>query len=128
MSAHLFDTHSPTCPICHRAGAVKPHKLITGLLTCQYCRERLVVSCSGHYVRDPFTLNLAAGHRLRRQSRPYARMWRDLQLTPYPLILGLLGSAIFFWSLVAVLRTNPPDPVPQDAPPTLQREESDRPL
>lgn len=103
MSAHTFDTHFPICPICQRANAVKPHKLLTGLLTCHHCRERLVISWSGHYVRDPFTLKrLATGEMLRRESRPLARMGRDLKQTPYPLLLAVLGGAVVLGGILSI--------------------------
>ena len=99
MSAHIFDTPSSHCPICQRAGA-RPHKLISGFLTCQQCRERLVVSWSGHYVRDPFTTQ-GAEEMLRRESRPIARIRRDLKFLN-PLVLGTLGGAVVF-GLAAIL-------------------------
>lgn len=107
MDGHLFDTHSPTCPVCHRSGAIKPHKLLKGLLTCQYCRERLVVSWSGHYVRDPFTLNcLSSGKMLRRESHPLARIRRDFRATP-SLLLTLIGGAILLGFAVTNLQSTP---------------------
>lgn len=106
MSAYTFDTPSHDCPICRRAGAAKPHKLITGLLTCQHCRERLVVTWSGHYVRDPFARKqLASGQQLRRESHPFARMRRDFKLTTHPLLLAVLGGAVFFGTAFAVAQT-----------------------
>ncbi|MGA7937130.1 MAG: hypothetical protein WCA35_26500 [Kovacikia sp.] len=116
MNAHTFNTSSPTCPICHRHNAVKPHKLLRGLLTCQYCRERLVVSWSGHYVRDPFTLKpFISGQMLRRESRPIARLWRDFKLSSYPWLLAILGGAMLFGSAVLLSQgstseTHPPAP------------------
>jgi hypothetical protein len=95
MNAHFFDTSSQTCPVCHRSGAIKPHKLIKGLLTCQHCRERLVVSCSGHYVRDPFALQqLNQGQLLRQQSHPLARFWRDFTFSSQPFFLATIGSTL----------------------------------
>ncbi len=95
MNAHFFDASSQTCPVCHRSGAIKPHKLIKGLLTCQHCRERLVVSCSGHYVRDPFAFKqLNQGQLLRQQSHPLARFWRDFKVSSQPFLLATLGSAV----------------------------------
>jgi hypothetical protein len=96
MNADTFDAKSNFCPVCHRAGVVKSPKLIAGLLTCQQCRTRLVVSWSGHYVRDPFTLKcLATEQRLRRESRPIARIYRDFALICRPLVLlALLGSVV----------------------------------
>lgn len=108
MSAHTFDTPSHNCPICRRAGAAKPHKLISGLLTCQHCRERLVISWSGHYVRDPFAARqLTSGQKLRRESRPLARICRDFKLTTHPLLLAVLGGAVFLGTAFAVSQTIP---------------------
>jgi hypothetical protein len=108
MNAHTFDTPSPICPICHRAGVIKPHKLLRGLLTCQNCRERLVVSWSGHYVRDPFTLSsLPTGHRLRRESRPLARVRRDFKLSGLSAVWTVLGSAIFMGTALFLIQNAP---------------------
>lgn len=127
MNAHTFDTHSPVCPICHRPGVIKPHKLLKGLLTCQNCRERLVVSWSGHYVRDPFTLNsLATGHRLRRESRPLARMRRDFRPTGLSVVWTVVGSAIFMGTALFLMQTVPikQKPLAQPALPTTSVERS----
>jgi hypothetical protein len=65
-----------------------------GLYICPYCQERLVISWSGHYVRDPFTLrHLEIGRTLRRQSRPLARILRDVGLTKPSSFLGILAGA-----------------------------------
>lgn len=105
MDAHTFDTPSFTCPICNHTQTVKPHKLFTGLLTCQHCRERLVVSWSGHYVRDPFTLKqFATRRRLRLESRPLARIRRDLWVAGQPVLLAVLGSAAFLGVLLLFQR------------------------
>lgn len=105
MDAHTFDTPSFTCPICNQTQAVKPRKLFTGLLTCQHCRERLVVSWSGHYVRDPFTLKqFATRRRLRLESHPLARVRRDLWLAGQPVLLTVLGSAAFLGVLLLFQR------------------------
>lgn len=108
MNAHTFDNAPPVCPICHRAGVIKPHKLLKGLLTCQNCRERLVVSWSGHYVRDPFTLNrIATGQMLRRESRPLARIKRDFRSVVPSVIWIALGSAIFVGTAVFLMQNAP---------------------
>ena len=108
MNAHTFDTPSPVCPICHRAGVIKPHKLLKGLLTCQNCRERLVVTWSGHYVRDPFTLNhIATGQMLRRESRPLARIQRDFRFIVPSIVWTVLGSAIFMGTAVFLVQNAP---------------------
>lgn len=126
MNAHTFDTDSPVCPICHRAGVIKPHKLLKGLLTCQNCRERLVVSWSGHYVRDPFSLNpLATGQMLRRESRPLARLQRDFKLVIPSFVWTVLGSAIFMGTAVFLVQNAPvkhtPSPHPVLSPAKVER-------
>lgn len=95
MNAPSFDTHSSCCPICHRPGITPPHKILTGLLTCHHCRARLVVSWSGHYVRDPFTLkHLIAERTLRRSSHPLHRMLRDIRFTRFSLALTLFAGTL----------------------------------
>lgn len=109
MNARTFDTRNPICPVCHRTGTIKPHKILTGLLICQHCRERLVVSCSGHYVRDPFTFkNLAIEQRLRRDSRPFARMCRDAHVAKPSLLLALLGSMVLLGAYLTAYPTTEP--------------------
>lgn len=75
-----------------------------GLYSCPYCQERLVISWSGHYVRDPFNLrNLAVGRMLRRQSRPFARILRDCRLTKPSSLIGVLaGVAISCLALATI--------------------------
>lgn len=126
MNAHTFDTDSPVCPICHRAGVIKPHKILKGLLTCQNCRERLVVSWSGHYVRDPFSLQpLATGQMLRRESRPLARLQRDFRLVIPSLLWTVLGSAIFMGTAVFLVQNAPikrmPSAHPVSSPTNVER-------
>ncbi len=117
MNAHTFDGNTVNCPICHRNSSTKPGEIWGGLYTCPYCQARLVISWSGHYVRDPFSLNqmglgsfiglpdrdrkskslrfLAGPSALRRQSRPLARILRDVGLTGRPaMLLVLAGAAI----------------------------------
>lgn len=96
MNAHTFGSYPATCPLCHRAGGIKPSKMFQGLLTCQHCQERLVVSWSGHFVRDPFTLKrLAMGRMLRQQSRPLARILRDFGIARNPSLVAVLSGTIF---------------------------------
>ncbi|MBW4690512.1 MAG: hypothetical protein KME27_01960 [Lyngbya sp. HA4199-MV5] len=126
MNAHTFDTDSPVCPICHRAGVIKPHKILKGLLTCQNCRERLVVSWSGHYVRDPFSLKpLATEQMLRRESHPLARMQRDFKLVIPSMIWTVLGSAIFVGTAVFLVQNAPikrtPPAQPLSSPASVER-------
>ncbi|MGQ9870742.1 hypothetical protein [Leptodesmis sp.] len=95
MNAPSFNTHSSSCPICHRPGITPPHQVLTGLLTCHHCRARLVVSWSGHYVRDPFTLkHLTAERTLRRSSHPLSRILRDIRFTRLSLVLTLFAGTL----------------------------------
>ena len=97
MNTHTFGNHSVTCPICQRSGSLKPIKMCNGLFTCPYCQERLVVSWSGHYVRDPHNCNqVMIAHLLRRQSRPWARIARDFGFFKRPSVIIAVGSAILF--------------------------------
>jgi len=98
MNSHTFDNHSVTCPICQqRARTQQPVNISSGLFTCPYCQEKIVVCKSGHYVRDPFILRqMAIPSVLRRQSRPFARIIRDFVLVKRPAIILALGSAIVF--------------------------------
>lgn len=95
MNADTFDGQSVTCPICNRTGSFQSGLMFGGLYICPYCQERLVISWSGHYVRDPFTFKrLAVARMLRRQSRPLARILRDIGLTKPQAILGVLAGAV----------------------------------
>ncbi|MDJ0554845.1 MAG: hypothetical protein QNJ68_10455 [Microcoleaceae cyanobacterium MO_207.B10] len=92
-----------TCPICNRSTAAEPVEMFNGLFTCPYCHSHLVISWSGHYVRDPLCLQqLNIGQMLRRQSRPLARLRRDLSSQYLP-IIALLSGAIFFGGAIAAL-------------------------
>lgn len=74
---------------------MQSHKLLSGLLVCEHCRERLVVSRSGHFVRDPFRLRQAKLERsLRRESHPVNRILRDLQVTRANVWLVLLAGTL----------------------------------
>ncbi len=96
MNTHTFDNHYVACPICQRYGKGKQIKSYIGLYTCPYCQERLVVCQSGHYVRDPFTLNqIMICSALRRQSSPISRIIRDFILFKRPLLAFAVGSAVF---------------------------------
>jgi hypothetical protein len=73
-----------------------------GLFNCPYCQEKLVISQSGHYVRDPFILKqVLISSALRRQSHPLARILRDFIFVKRPILAIALGGAIVF-SLLAV--------------------------
>lgn len=92
MNAHTFDSHSAICPICHRARGIKPSELDCGLYVCHRCQERLVVTQSGHYVRDPFSPKHLSSRLLRRQSRPFARLLRDFGIAKPPSFLAVMAS------------------------------------
>jgi hypothetical protein len=104
MNAHTFDSHSVTCPVCNRTGTTHPREVFGGLYTCPYCQARLVVSWSGHYVRDPFTLKqLGVGRLIRRQSRPVARMLRDVGFRRRPSLVAVIaGLAIAGFALTSL--------------------------
>lgn len=108
MNTHTFGNHSVTCPICQRTGSLKPVKIGNGLFTCPSCQERLVVTWSGHYVRDPFNgKQVMLAHLLRRQSRPWARMLRDFGSLGRPAAI-LVGSVILLGvSVIALESLNP---------------------
>lgn len=99
MSAHTFDSPISSCPICRRTGAIKLNTVVHGLLTCKYCQERLVISWSGHYVRDPFSRQLnhqfSATRMLRRESHPIARIFRDFGIARHASLLAALGGLVF---------------------------------
>ena len=102
MNIHTFNNYYLTCPICQTNGAPKPVKSCVGLFSCPYCQEKLVVSQSGHYVRDPFILRqMIISSALRRQSRPLARIIRDFILLKRPLLALVVGSAIVFGTIGA---------------------------
>lgn len=95
MNVHTFDNDAVICPLCRRADRMRPHRILSGLLTCPHCRAKFVVSHSGHFVRDPFTLRqLDLSRTIRRQSHPLARICRDVGLSRSPSLIALLGSAI----------------------------------
>ena len=95
MNTPTFKSHYVTCPICNRSSALPPAEMFNGLFTCPHCHSHLVISWSGHYVRDPFAIkHLSMGQSLRRQSRPLARLRRDLCRQYLPL-LAIAGSVVF---------------------------------
>jgi hypothetical protein len=97
MNTHTFNNNYVTCPICQKNTTAKQIKTCVGLFTCPYCQERLVVSQSGNYVRDPFIFRqMMISSALRRQSRPLARILRDFVLLKRPVLAFFLGSAIVF--------------------------------
>jgi len=116
MNAPTFDAHASVCPICQQVNPLQTGKLLTGLLVCKQCQERLVISWSGHYVRDPFHLQqLGTSRSLRRESHPFYRIMRDLRLTRPKVFMALLvGSLVvgilsIFSEKFATKITHPPD-------------------
>jgi len=107
MNTHTFGNHSVTCPICQGTGSLKSVKICNGLFTCPSCQERLVVTWSGHYVRDPFNGKqlMITHHLLRRQSRPWARILRDFGFVKRPAAIIALGSTIIFGISVIALES-----------------------
>ncbi|PSB21879.1 hypothetical protein C7B65_00165 [Phormidesmis priestleyi ULC007] len=104
MNADTFDRPSSPCPVCHHMSGLRSLKMVDGLLTCPYCRERLVVSVSGHYVRDPFALKQrVTGQMLRRQSRPLARILRDSGISRHSSLLAMVGSLFFLGFTIAAV-------------------------
>lgn len=100
MSAPLSNTHSITCPICHHTDTIRAGKLLNGLYTCPSCQTRLVVCWSGHYVRDPLSLqNLNVGQVLRRKSRPLSRLLRDVGALPWVATVGAIAIGITLLAL-----------------------------
>ena len=103
MNAPTSHSHYVTCPICNRSSVAQPELIFNGLFTCPYCHSHLVISWSGHYVRDPFALDqLDIGQMLRRQSRPLARLRRDLTRQYLP-IIAVISGAILFGGAIATL-------------------------
>jgi hypothetical protein len=109
MNAPTYNTHSVTCPICHRSSIVGPVGMVSGLFTCPHCHSHMVISWSGHFVRDPFSLKqLAVGKMLRRESRPLARIQRDLGIGKLFPLLAILGSVVFLgFAIVATEQSLP---------------------
>jgi len=113
MTAHAFDSPAATCPVCHRIRAEFSGQLLSGLFICQQCQERLVISQSGHFVRDPFQASQRAiDQMLRRQSHPLVRMWRDVGLQRHPL-WWVVMSSVCLLTLMTCLLTPDPDGVPE---------------
>ncbi len=109
MNAPTYNTHSVTCPICHRSSVVGPVGMVSGLFSCPHCHSHLVISWSGHFVRDPFSLKqLTVGKMLRRESRPLARIQRDLGIGKHFPLLALLGSAVFLGFAIATTEQSLP--------------------
>ena len=103
MNAPPSKSNYVICPICNRSSIAQPIEMFNGLFTCPYCHSHLVISWSGHYVRDPLVIQqLDIGQMLRRQSRPLARLRRDLTRQYLP-IVAVISSVIFFGGAIATL-------------------------
>lgn len=103
MNAPTSKSNYVTCPICNRSSIAQPAEMFNGLFTCPYCHSHLVISWSGHYVRDPLSIQqLDIGQMLRRQSRPLARLRRDLTSQYLP-IIAVISGAIFLGGAIATL-------------------------
>jgi hypothetical protein len=84
-----INNHYLTCPICQNNGKPQLIKSGSGLFTCPYCQERLVVSQSGHYVRDPFVwkqIVFCERSRSHHQSKASSKTFRDSPLLKRPLV------------------------------------------
>ena len=107
MNTHTFDNHHTTCPLCQRSTNLKLVKMCKGLFTCNSCQEKLVVTWSGHYVRDPFSgKQILVAQLLRRQSSPWARIIRDLGSIKRPFVYVALGALIVSASIFTVESVN----------------------
>ena len=103
MNPHTFSNHHTTCPICQKSTKLKLVKMCEGLFTCNSCQEKLVVTWSGHYVRDPFSgKQMLVGQLLRRQSNPWARIMRDLGSIKRPFMYVAIGVLIVGASVFSV--------------------------
>ena len=103
MSAPTSKSNYVICPICSHSSIGQPVEMFNGLFTCPYCHSHLVISWSGHYVKDPLAIQqLDIGQMLRRQSRPLARLRRDLARQYLPIFV-VIGGAIFFGGAIAAL-------------------------
>jgi hypothetical protein len=90
MGTPAFDTHAIVCPHCARPSRHVPDEPLNGLYTCPNCKTRLVVSWSGHFVRDPATSHYYGLTRgLRRTGQPIKRAIREIGIMP---IVGLIGA------------------------------------
>lgn len=95
-----FKSRYLTCPICNHSSAVPSTQDFRGLFTCPHCHSHIVITWSGHYVRDPFGLQKSSIEQLRHQSNPWVRLRRDLGMKCLP-ILAIMGSALIFSAAIA---------------------------
>jgi len=90
--AHSSYRSNVTCPVCHRTKATKIGSRVSGLVKCHHCQVCLVVSWSGHYVRDPY------GHTSSqvpsRQERSAPQAFQNFSRFSYFSIAIVLGSLL----------------------------------
>jgi hypothetical protein len=109
MNASTSDRYSLTCPICHHADKLQPGQFASGLYTCPQCQAHLVISETGHYVRDPLCIHQISLTRvLRRQSRPLARILRDCGLARIAVLAGTVLLGLTWVTIDAVNSPNHP--------------------
>lgn len=80
-------------------------------------------------MRDPFTLRyLATGKTLRRESHPLARISRDFRHAARPVLLAVLGTAVFIGTSLLLAQTSPLETHSprQEGLPTLNKSADDR--
>lgn len=130
MNADTFNSHSVNCPICHHTSILPSVGVLGGLFTCPNCHTHLVISNSGHYVRDPFSWqHWAIGRMLRRQSHPLARIGRDVCSTkPFPLLAIVSSLLLLSLAVVATDRLNSHNPMLDPSVTELEQNQADYPL
>jgi len=89
-------------PNLQRTGSLKLVKIGNGLFTCPSCQERLVVTWSGHYVRDPFNGKQYVAHST--PSEPTLLELRDFGFVKRP-CAHCSGSAILFGVSIITLES-----------------------
>ncbi|MDJ0799411.1 MAG: hypothetical protein QNJ51_21770 [Calothrix sp. MO_167.B12] len=111
-----INNHYLTCPICQNSGKPKLIKTGSGLFTCPYCQERLVVSHSGHYVRDPFAWKQTIFYEsLRRQNKSSTSILKDSPLFKRTLLSLVLVVAMLTGMIFATQQRR------GDAPPLIPK-------
>ncbi len=119
MNTQLFGQSSLSCPVCNQAQIKKDRLQSSGLVLCKYCHDRIVVSWSGSFVRDPFVFgSIETQIMLRRQSHPLIRIVRDwsfLQKGEWMKFVGGLVVVSLLWTglfrLATVSKTLKPSPI-----------------
>ena len=90
MGTSAFDTHAIVCPHCAQPSRIHSEEPFNGLYTCPNCKTRLVVSWSGHFVRDPATTQRRAFRlALGRRHQALTHTIQELGVIP---IVGLLSA------------------------------------